>query len=70
MENVAALSWSQLNRRLMETDDEAELRRWLCDMTEGGASLTRVLRVHGRLATVHYKREREELRDAYRKRAA
>ena len=68
------MSWSQLNAALMETEDEGKLAAWLKEMLDGASmSMSRALRIHGRLNGVRRAREIKEIRErvaAKRKKAA
>ena len=57
---VRRMTWTELNARLVETEDEAVLRRWLKDAVQGGR-FNRAMRIHGRLSAVRRAREHREI---------
>ena len=50
--DVNAMSWPQLNDALLKCEDVAKLSRWLKATIQGGGTLYRALRIHGRLTAV------------------
>ena len=50
--DVNAMSWPQLNDALLKCEDVAKLSRWLKATMQGGGTLYRALRIHGRLTAV------------------
>jgi hypothetical protein len=50
--SVNAMSWPQLNDALLKCEDVAKLSRWLKATIQGGGTLYRALRIHGRLTAV------------------
>jgi hypothetical protein len=50
--DVNAMSWPQLNDALVKCEDVVKLGRWLKATMQGGGTLYRALRIHGRLTAV------------------
>lgn len=66
---IRRMTWAELNIRLVETEDEVVLRRWLKDAVQWGR-FNRAIRVHGRLSAVRRARELKEIREAIPPRTA
>jgi hypothetical protein len=62
---VEDLSWSELNRLLLQTEDETLLHHWVEQLTTRASSVTRALRVYGRLNYVRGVRERQAIKYAF-----
>lgn len=59
--DVTQLSWAELNESLLKCDDAVILRHWLDAILLTG-SVTRAMRVYGRMSTVRRASELRELR--------
>lgn len=60
---IAGVTFYDLNRMLLETEDVAQLQRWLDEAVAEGV-LYRALRVHGRLNGVRRQQELKAIKAA------